>query len=217
MIAILTFHGLGIPPRSLETGEDSVWLDGSSFRSVLDAVRDRPDVRITFDDGNLSDLTVALPELLRRGMTARFFVCTGRIDHRHFLDQSALRELLDAGMTIGSHGHDHVPWRRLRGMDADREWSSAKDILENVIGRPVGEAACPFGSYGHRALRGLRSAGFATVLTSDRLWASEHAWLQPRFTLRKSDGPAEVTSWLKRPGVIGRWMGRSKVFIKSMQ
>src|SRR5262245_37351617 len=45
----LTFHGIGEPRRSLEPGESDFWVGHEQFVSLLDAVADRRDVRITFD------------------------------------------------------------------------------------------------------------------------------------------------------------------------
>lgn len=217
MPPILNFHGLGTVRRRLDPGEDRVWLGTDAFTAVLDSIRGRPDVRLTFDDGNRSDLDIALPELVRRGLSATFFVCTGRIGRPDFLDASAIRSLRDAGMAVGSHGHEHVPWRSLAGEAARREWAEPKRILEDLLGAPVTEAACPFGSYGRKTLAGLRAAGFATVLTSDRQWAEGQSFLQPRYTLRDGDGPSEVARWLERPKLPDRWLGKAKMILKSLR
>src|SRR2546423_12978074 len=73
-VVILNFHGVGSPVQELVPGEEDVWLSRGALNAVLDDVAARPDVRITFDDGNLSDLTIALPALLARGLTASFFL-----------------------------------------------------------------------------------------------------------------------------------------------
>ena len=62
-------------------------------------------VVITFDDGNESDALIALPELVKRNLKAFFFVVGGRIGLPHYLDRVALRDLISAGMEIGSHGN----------------------------------------------------------------------------------------------------------------
>ena len=47
----------------------------------------------------------------------------------------------------------HRPWRELGDSALHEELVDAKRILEDVVGRPVTEAACPFGSYDRRVLR----------------------------------------------------------------
>jgi hypothetical protein len=66
----LIFHGIGAPRRSFESGKDEYWIDCDSFLAILDEVDARVDVRLTFDDGNASDMHVALPALAERGMEA---------------------------------------------------------------------------------------------------------------------------------------------------
>ena len=63
----LTFHGIGSPERPLNPGEQDVWVSDETFVSLLDSIRDRKDVAISFDDGNSSDLEHALPALRERG------------------------------------------------------------------------------------------------------------------------------------------------------
>ena len=184
----LTFHGVGEPPGPRDPGEERFWLDLESFSSVLDSVVDRPDVRITFDDGNASDVVHALPALRRRELTATFFVVAGRLGSPGFLDKTGIRALLDAGMTIGCHGLSHRPWRGLSDEALHQELFVARSALEAVAGRPVTEAACPFGSYDRRVLRGLRRYGYEHVYTSDRDVARPGAWLQPRYSLEAEPG-----------------------------
>ena len=183
----LTFHGVGATDRRLDDGEAAVWVGTERFHAVLDAVRDRDDVRITFDDGNASDLEHGLPALLERGMTGTFFVVAGRLDEPGYLSAADVRALAGAGMTIGSHGMRHRPWRGLGDAALDEELVAAKAALEQVLGVPVTEAACPFGAYDRRVLAGLRRAGFRRVYTSDRGAARRDDWIQARTTIHAGD------------------------------
>jgi peptidoglycan/xylan/chitin deacetylase (PgdA/CDA1 family) len=184
---ILTFHGIGEPERRLEAGEEQVWLGSDGFGSVLDSVAGRTDVRITFDDGNASDVVHALPALLRRGLTATFFIVAGRLGKRGFLDEGGVRALTAEGMAIGCHGMHHRSWRRLAEPQLREELVEARRLLEDVIERPVTEAACPFGSYDRGVLRALRRCGYRRVYTSDRGTARYDDWLQARNTVRRDD------------------------------
>jgi peptidoglycan/xylan/chitin deacetylase (PgdA/CDA1 family) len=188
----LTFHGVGERERDAEPGEERTWLDLDCFNAVLDSVMHQPEVQLSFDDGNASDVIHGLPALLRRGLRANFFVVAGRLGAPEFLDDGGVRALADAGMTIGCHGMRHRPWRRL-GDDALREeLVDARKILEAVVGRPVTEAACPFGSYDRRVLGSLRRSGYRHVYTSDRGTSHPHAWLQPRNSVQSGEGAGVV-------------------------
>lgn len=204
----LTFHGVGELERDAEPGEERTWLDLDSFTAVLDSVMDRPEVQISFDDGNASDLVHGLPELLRRGLRATFFVVAGRLDEPGFLGGRGVLTLADAGMTIGCHGMRHRPWRRL-GDDALREeLVDARRILEGIVRRPVTEAACPYGSYDRRVLGFLRRSGYRHVYTSDRGTSHPGAWLQPRNSVQRGEGAALVDEILSSEGSAPRALVR---------
>ena len=56
-----------------------------------------------------------------------------------------------------------------------------------MSGTPVTEAALPLGRYDRDLLAHLRALGYTAVHTSDRRWAREGDWLQPRFSVRDGD------------------------------
>jgi peptidoglycan/xylan/chitin deacetylase (PgdA/CDA1 family) len=198
----LTFHGIGEPERPLDPGEDEVWLDPGDVDSVLDSVAERSDVRVTFDDGNASDLEHALPALLRRGLVATFFVVVGRLGEPGCLDARGVRALVAAGMAIGCHGMRHRPWRGLDEPALREELVDAKRLLEEIVERPVTAAACPFGSYDRRVLRGLERAGYRRVYTSDGGTTRPEDWIRARNTIRPGNSAGlleRVVSVEKRP------------------
>ncbi|MFI7449290.1 polysaccharide deacetylase family protein [Nonomuraea sp. NPDC049714] len=181
----LTVHGIGEPARELDPGEEETWVSVAQFERVMDAVAGRPDVRITFDDGNDSDVRIALPRLVERGLRAEFFVLAGLLGEPGRLDSSGVRELLGAGMRIGSHGWAHRDWRTLDAGQAAEELSAAHHLLGQLTGEPVSRVAIPFGSYDRRVLSRLRRAGVTRAFTSDGGRARPDAWLQPRTSLKR--------------------------------
>lgn len=202
---ILTFHGIGAVQRPLDPGEDEVWLRTDEVAPILDAAARHADrVRLTFDDGNASDLEIALPTLRARGMHATFFVVAGKLGEHGYLDEDGVRALADAGMRIGCHGMRHRPWRHLADAELHEELVTARDVLERIVGRPVEQAACPFGSYDRRVLGRLRAAGYKHVFTSDGGWARQDAWLQGRNTLRTDATAAalEQLSTQRAPALV---------------
>lgn len=205
------FHGIGTPDRPLEPGEDDYWISVDSFHGILDAVADDPRVRISFDDGNASDVEIGLPALLERGLTARFFALAGRLDQRGSLSSADLRRLAEAGMVIGTHGMDHVPWRGLSPDQQHRELVEARDRLATASGATVEEAALPLGRYDRRVLGALRRAGYRAVHTSDRQWARADAWLQPRFSVRRDDTPETVREQVLTPAPLPQRAKRSAI------
>ncbi|MFC7724015.1 polysaccharide deacetylase family protein [Nocardioides sp. GCM10028917] len=195
----LCFHGIGAPGRDLEPGEDAYWIEVDAFGEILDLVADRPEVRLSFDDANASDAEVALPELVRRGLQASFFVVAGRLDQRGSLTSDQVRELQAAGMTIGNHGMTHCPWRGLDTRQQHEELVSARTLLAELIGAPVRDAALPLGRYDRRTISQLRALGYRSVHTSDRRRAREGQWMQPRYSVHRDDTAASVERDVLRP------------------
>lgn len=209
-----TFHGIGEPPPATSTGERDVWLSDPDFLSALDAIAASRAATISFDDGNASDLSRALPALLERGLRGRFFVVADRLSEPGYLGPEDLRRLHEAGMEIGLHGMRHRPWRRLSDAELDEELDEARRLLEAESGVPVPAAACPFGAYDRRVLGRLRRAGFRRVFTSDGGWASAGAWLQPRNTLREGDDGAAIERIAAGDGLKASGVRTAKRLVK---
>lgn len=186
---ILTFHGIGEPPPHVTGSERDVWVSRDLYEETLDEVARRPNVLVTFDDGNRSDVEIALPSLRRRGLTAKFFVLADRLDEPGYLTSEQVRELSETGMTVGSHGLHHRSWRTLGSDELRNDLERARSLLEDAAGSRVREVSCPFGEYDRRVLRELRGLGHDRVYTSDGGNARPGAWLQPRNTVGAGWGP----------------------------
>ena len=134
---ILEFHVIGSPHGGVtDKNEPMYWLSRETFVSLLQAIvvtreGDLP-VAITFDDGNESVALIALPELAKRNLKAIFFVVGGRIGMPHYLDRAALRDLVSAGMEIGSNGMHHCDWRKLNSMTLHVEVHDARRRIEDL-------------------------------------------------------------------------------------
>lgn len=195
----LCFHGIGSSAAEREPGEARYWVTEDTFRRILDDVAEVPRVSVSFDDGNRSDTEIALPALQARGMTAMFFALAGRLDDPASLAPGDLRELVGAGMRVGSHGWRHVPWRGLNDADARRELLDARVALAEAAGAPIADAALPLGRYDRTTLARLRAASYRAVYSSDRFPARDGAWLRPRYSVSADDTAESV-----RRIVLGR-------------
>ncbi|MDH6196229.1 peptidoglycan/xylan/chitin deacetylase (PgdA/CDA1 family) [Mycobacterium frederiksbergense] len=181
----IVIHGIGPARRQLDPGEDQAWISTEQFERLLDSVAERSDVRISFDDGNSSDVDIALPRLVERGLGAEFFLLAGLLGAPGRLDRAGVAALLDAGMGIGSHGWSHCDWRRIHETQAREELVDAPRLLGEVTGRPVSRVAIPFGSYDRHVLSLLREAGVTRAYTSDGGRVRSDAWLQARNSVRR--------------------------------
>lgn len=182
----VNFHGVGAPARRLEPGEDRYWIGIDRFRRILDEVVAHPQasrIRITFDDGNISDLSIATPELLKRNLAAQFFVLAGRMGQRGSLAPADLRDMIDAGMEVGSHGVDHLDWTRLSRSKLEQQLKGSMNAIEDGAGVPVVAAAVPFGRYNGAVLAAVNRAGYEALHSSDGGPASTGAFLKPRTSI----------------------------------
>jgi peptidoglycan/xylan/chitin deacetylase (PgdA/CDA1 family) len=203
---ILNFHGLGEPPDAVADAERDVWIPLEWFQEILD-VAPQHEVSITFDDGNRSDLELALPALSERGLSARFFPLTGRIGAANYLSAEDIARLRDAGMSIGSHGCEHRDWRTLDDRELHEELTTSRRTLAEIVAADITEAACPFGSYDRRVLRALDRACYRRVFTSDGGAHPVGARLASRATVDRS---RPLAHWLelatagarRRPGPV---------------
>lgn len=139
---------------------------------------------LTFDDGGSSAMHIA-DELERRGWRGNFFVTTKMLDRPRFLTGGQVRQLHERGHLIGSHSHSHpdVCWR-LSHEQMLQEWSTSRDILEGVIGRPVEAASVPGGDMNLETQRSAAAAGIRYLFTSEpriRPWSVDGALCLGRY------------------------------------
>jgi peptidoglycan/xylan/chitin deacetylase (PgdA/CDA1 family) len=214
----LNFHGLGEPGEQLSLGEKDYWINPRLFSAILDSINGRDDIQITFDDANESDYTLALPLLRERKMKARFFIVAQRINQRNFLSSGQIQAICTEGMVVGNHGMGHRRWVEMTKRELHKELVEARDIIEQIIGAPVVEAACPFGEYNRRVLRMLRDSGYQKVYTSDRGPAFADSWIQPRNSiLRSYDLPHVLRICGAIPSGVSGFLHDFKMFLKRLR
>jgi peptidoglycan/xylan/chitin deacetylase (PgdA/CDA1 family) len=170
------YHGIGEPADPREGARYTVTvhelesqLAVLALRSTVVDPRDpsaRHGVAITFDDGEETVLTEALPRLQRMGARAALFMTTAWIGRRGYLDREGLRALQRAGWLIGSHGHTHRFLTALPPAERDRELHRSREILGDLLGAPPADLAFPGGRTSAAVERAASAAGYT------RFWSS---------------------------------------------
>ena len=181
-LPVLMYHGLhadaaqrgrfdavySVQPREFAAQLD--WLRSNGYRTILlrdvASARDAKAVVITFDDGDASNLEIALPLLRERGMLAEFFVTADFVDQPGMLTAHELRALADAGMGVQSHGASHRYLADLSIGDLDAELTDSKRRLEACIGSPVDALALPGGRGAERERAAAARLGYRFMLNS---------------------------------------------------
>ena len=122
---------------------------------------------VTFDDGHISNFEYALPILLSRELTARFFITVGWTGKKPgYMGWRELRSLHESGQLIGAHGWSHAFLTRCAPGDLDVELRKAKSLLEDKLGISITTMSLPGGRYNRRVLAACREAGYTQVYTS---------------------------------------------------
>ena len=149
--------------------------NGVSLATAL-AKPDRKNVVLTFDDGAQHLWDYAIPELLKRGMTASFFIPTNHMGQTNswdvaegraeiqLMDDTAIRDLKVAGMEVGGHSHQHL---RLGDIEKDQvlhELTTSKAILDDLLSEDVRSMAWPYGSVPSGAPELMQKTGWKTGL-----------------------------------------------------
>jgi peptidoglycan/xylan/chitin deacetylase (PgdA/CDA1 family) len=143
---------------------------------------------ITVDDGGLSYYTVVADRLERLGWRGHCFVTTDCIGRRGFLTGRQIRELDARGHVIGSHSASHptrfsacsIPQMR-------REWTRSREVLQDLLGRPVTIASVPGGYFSAVVARMAGDAGLRVLFTSEpttRARTHHGCIVVGRYTLR---------------------------------
>ena len=174
----LLLHGLG-PPPSVPEAEVRYWLPAETFAKIVEFARHTA-TRITFDDGNDTDVRIALPILKAAGLSASFFIPTDRIGQPGYVSEADIRTLRAAGMTIGSHGCAHIIWTAVSNEEIADDVTRSIEKLSSILDEKVDTVAVPFGECDRRVLRMLQRLGVRRVYTSFRGPAAEGAWLVRR-------------------------------------
>lgn len=225
MLPILMYHGLHRDPGS-RGRYDAVysvhpemfarqldWLVQQHHRSVLldeATATDTGDRRvvITFDDGDVSNVEVALPLLAERGLRAEFFVTTDFIGQLGMLAPDDIRRLAAAGMGIGSHGRTHAFLQDLDTAALMAELDDSRCRLQAICGRPIDSLALPGGRGGERELLAAQRLGYRHLLGSvpgPNRRPRRDGWMQRLAVTRNLplDDFAALVQWR---GLPPRWM-----------
>jgi peptidoglycan/xylan/chitin deacetylase (PgdA/CDA1 family) len=190
------------------------WLRENGYRCVrlcdADLEHDAGEKRVvlSFDDGDISNLEIALPLLTARGMVAEFFVTTGLIGQSGMLGAEGVRTLARAGMGVQSHGCTHRYLEDLGSDELDGELVVSKRQIEKLTGTAVIALALPGGRGGQRERTAAVRAGYTDVLNSvpgpNRRW-KRGDYLQ-RLTVTRELGLRGFAALVDWHGVGPRWL-----------
>jgi peptidoglycan/xylan/chitin deacetylase (PgdA/CDA1 family) len=144
---------------------------------ALDGRIDLPadSVAVTFDDGFADTFVNALPVLTRYRIPATMFALSDRIGARNdwmsvrgfpdrpLMTAAQLREMVAAGITVGSHTRTHPRLPELDAKAKRDEIGGSKARLEDLLGSGVASFAYPYGLFDEDAKLAVKEAGYRSA------------------------------------------------------
>ncbi|MGC8852050.1 MAG: polysaccharide deacetylase family protein [Hydrogenobacter sp.] len=189
---VLTYHNIGTPPKSAKL--KTLYVKPQDFRKQIKALKLlgyeflRSDdllkspkgrgVLLTFDDAYLDFWENAFPFLKQEGIPALVFVPAGLVGRfnewdyqklmvkKTLMDWQHLRELVSAGIEIGSHSLTHPYLSQIPKETARREIEDSKKILEDKLGVEVKTFCYPYGDYNQEVRDMVAEAGYLMAFTT---------------------------------------------------
>ena len=162
---------------------------------------------ITFDDGHVSNYTLALPSLADRNLTATFFLTVGWMATREgYMDWNQVKALHAAGQHIGAHGWSHTLLTHCDDGALTTELQTARLTLEDKLGAAITAMSLPGGRFDPRVLAACRTAGYTHVFTSvPHAEPTALPFLVGRLNLRSNTTTETLTQLLySRSGALSR-------------
>jgi len=181
--AIFAYHNFVERPDTPASTSQAYVLSQAQFAAHLEALA-APELRpsrladvlalpspgqfvLSFDDGYMTDYTVAFARLAERGWPGCFFVIANQVGAARALGWRELREMAAAGMEIGSHSLTHPFLQRADPDQIRREFGESKRILEDGLGQVVHFASLPRGSAAPGMGALIKELGYRAFCTSE--------------------------------------------------
>jgi peptidoglycan/xylan/chitin deacetylase (PgdA/CDA1 family) len=138
------------------------WLKSCDQKAVL-----------TFDDGEMNNYRVAFPIIKEFGFNAYFFIIVKRIGENGYMGFEELKNLVAAGMTIGSHSLSHEIMTNLKDNQVIEELKASKTYLEMNLGVPIRTFSVPRGFYNDKIIQMAYEAGYTQIFISEKRTGSK--------------------------------------------
>ena len=217
-IPILMYHVLGVPapsqpyPELFVTPADLTgqlrWLArngyhavtlGQVFRYWRRAVPlPRKPVVLSFDDGYLSDYTVARPALRRYRWPGVLNLVVDNVVPGD-ITAAQVRALIAAGWEIDAHTISHVDLTGLGAAQLRREVAGSRLMLRHMFGQQVDFFCYPAGRYDAQVVAAVRAAGYLGATTvNPGLGMPSRPYTLDRIRIDYSDGVTGFATKMRR-------------------
>ena len=229
-LAVLTYHSVGSPvagsvpaalfERHLELLVSLPGMPCIDWQRKTGCEAFERACLVTFDDGYLDNFTKAAPLLDHYGVRAVFFITTAFVERTLDITQTfrsykglepmswdQIGALLEAGHSVGMHGHAHRDFGRMSVSEAAEEFERTREVFRRRLGFIPDSFAYPYGQFHHRRADFASFAGACApryVFTMDHRLASIDDLspsgsyrLIPRLRVDRQDSAAVVDQKLR--------------------
>ncbi len=131
-------------------------------------------IAITFDDGYLNNYIHAFPILKKYAATATLYIIPDAIASHGYMggtakhmNDSQIKEMVKAGMRIGSHTMSHCDLTSIREEDYQRELAESKRLLEQRFKTHIESIAYPCGLYNEKIVNLVKEYGYKEGVTTN--------------------------------------------------
>ncbi len=165
---------------ALSLSELDEWLEGKN-------VCEKP-IMLTFDDGHISHFEHVVPLLKKKNFKAIFFVPVTSVGQAQHVSWSQLKEMIQEGFEIGSHGFRHIPLSNLTHHELWKELQKSKVALEDKLGVPIKSFSVPRGFYQLRIREFAMELGYRFIFTSrfDVNFKGQDPWRLNRLAIKRN-------------------------------
>ncbi len=138
-------------------------------------------VMLTFDDTDLGQYTTGFPEMKKYGFKGVFFIMTVSLGRPNYMNKEQVKELFDAGNTVGSHTWDHHNVKKYQGKDWEIQIDKPTRQLEAITDKHIRYFAYPFGLWNPQAIPELKKRNFLAAFQL----ITKRDNTEPLYTIRR--------------------------------
>ncbi|MFT3702482.1 MAG: polysaccharide deacetylase family protein [Agriterribacter sp.] len=144
-------------------------------------------IMLTYDDGDVDQYNIALPEMEKHGFKGVYFVMTVSLGRSIYMNKAQIKELSDKGNVIASHTWDHHDVRKYKGDDWVKQIEQSSKQLEDITGKPITYFAYPFGLWNKEAFPELKKRHIVAAFQLSTKMDEQ----DPLYTIRRMIVPGD--------------------------
>jgi peptidoglycan/xylan/chitin deacetylase (PgdA/CDA1 family) len=154
LLAVTFIYGVGVGKFSWPPHDSIsyVYRNVDDYLQQKNRIKSEPYIVITFDDGKESDYIIAYPLMAERGIKGTSYITTSWIGKEGYLNWEQVKELKQAGWTIGCHTHTHPRLTALVDEDIHHELNKVNLAFKDQGLSIPQHHAYPFGDHNDRVV-----------------------------------------------------------------